>query len=170
MIKQTINTANPFFLIFVVIVCAFLYMMTAACANHEITGGARQDWLSMTIKFKPGTTSEIRDSAIGIIEKGIADTVGILRKQYPRYNPPISVSKFLFGDTLVYSLTVGARNIHLPYTSDSSTTIPVPRCLCATQCSLVCANRYLMGQQPVTKGEISSKRTLDDIIEDIKEN
>ncbi len=93
-------------------------------------GVVSNDWVTMKIKFKPGTTSEMRYASIRAIEKLLVDSVKALRDgKYPNYSPTFMMLGQPFGDSLQLDYKV--------YTMSASIdTIDNPNCRCIYQCGI----------------------------------
>jgi hypothetical protein len=93
---------------------------------------AKLPWVDVLIKFKPNTTSEMRDFSIRAIKKLIMDSVTIMRKgSFSGFDPIFVVSNSEISDPLTYGFKVVA-------TANTAAPIKDTACTCAHGCG-VCA-------------------------------
>ncbi len=101
------------------------------------------NWVDVLIKFKPNTTSEMRDFSLRAIKKLVMDSVSIMRKgSFSGFDPIFVVSNSEISDPLTYGFKVVA-------TANTAAPIKDTACTCAHQCG-VCAmlSHSLIGSSP----------------------
>jgi hypothetical protein len=97
--------------------------------NDPADKSVTKNWIDLNIKFKPNTTSEMRDVSIKAIEKLVVDTLITIRSgKYPNFSPNIMIGKSPFGDTLDYNFT-------MQYAAAGDTIGPPP-CKCINNCGV----------------------------------
>ena len=106
-----------------------IFQFGCSGSNDHPDQPATDNWIAMDIKFKAGTTDEMRDVSIKAIEKLVVDSLTAMRSgRYPNFSPAIKISKNPFGDTLDYQFNV-------QHTAPSDT-ISNPNCKCINQCGV----------------------------------
>lgn len=118
-----------------------------------------KNWVTLDIKFKPGTSDEMMDMSIRIIKKALIDSINTLRHGVlPNFAPNISTTSNPWS---------GPSSVTLMMAYSSSDSLPNPSCPkpCSQQCGVcfMVANAFSLNPNDSSSKVIESIASEGDI-------